>query len=150
GRVNAAVTKSSRHCSSAGRLMVRAFGKTVAATCRPIRARILPMVILLFARTGVGPGRDGELTMAHVDFVLAVVAVGDIAAGRAWYTTPFGREPNNPMPNLVEWQVTDGGWVQVTEDPVRAGKGMLNPDRPAAGPGTSEARDAIQTGLDRA
>ena len=65
--------------------------------------------------------------MAHVDFVLAVVAVSDIEAGRAWYTKLFGREPdNNPMPNLVEWQVTDGGWVQLTEDPMRAGNGMLN------------------------
>lgn len=65
--------------------------------------------------------------MAHVDFVLAVVAVSDLEEGRAWYTKLFGREPdNNPMPNLVEWQVTDGGWVQVTEDPVRAGHGMLN------------------------
>ena len=65
--------------------------------------------------------------MAHVDFVLAVVAVSDIEVGRAWYTRLFGREPdNNPMPNLIEWQVTDGGWVQVTEDPLRAGSGMLN------------------------
>ncbi|WP_197040122.1 VOC family protein [Mycobacterium sp. URHB0044] len=65
--------------------------------------------------------------MVHVDFVLAVVAVSDIEAGRAWYTKLFGRGPdNNPMPNLVEWQVTDGGWLQVTEDPVRAGNGMLN------------------------
>jgi catechol 2,3-dioxygenase-like lactoylglutathione lyase family enzyme len=65
--------------------------------------------------------------MRNVDFVLAVVAVSDIEAGRAWYTAVFGREPdNNPMPNLAEWQVTDGAWVQVTEDPVRAGKGMLN------------------------
>jgi catechol 2,3-dioxygenase-like lactoylglutathione lyase family enzyme len=65
--------------------------------------------------------------MAHVDFVLAVVAVRDIEAGRAWYTTLLGREPDNtPMPNLIEWRVTDGGWVQVTEDPLRAGNGMLN------------------------
>ena len=65
--------------------------------------------------------------MAHVDHVLAVVAVSDIAVGRSWYTSLFGREPdNNPMPNLVEWQVTDGGWVQVTEDSRRAGHGMLN------------------------
>lgn len=65
--------------------------------------------------------------MAHFDHVLAVIAVRDIAAGRAWYSRLFGREPdNNPMPNLVEWQVTDGGWVQVTEDSVRAGHGMLN------------------------
>lgn len=65
--------------------------------------------------------------MAHVDFVLAVVAVSDIEIGRSWYTKLFGREPdNNPMPNLVEWRVTEGGWVQVTEDPIRAGNGMLN------------------------
>jgi glyoxylase I family protein len=49
--------------------------------------------------------------MAHVDYVLAVVAMSDITAGRAWYTSLFGREPDNsPMSNLVELQVTDGGW----------------------------------------
>jgi catechol 2,3-dioxygenase-like lactoylglutathione lyase family enzyme len=65
--------------------------------------------------------------MAHVDYVLAVVAVRDIEAGKSWYTKLFGRAPdNNPMPNLIEWQVTDGAWVQVTEDPQRAGNGMLN------------------------
>lgn len=65
--------------------------------------------------------------MAHVDYVLAVVAVRDLTASRSWYTKLFGREPdNNPMPNLIEWQVTAGGWVQVTEDPQRAGYGLLN------------------------
>ncbi|HEY9291797.1 MAG TPA: VOC family protein [Microlunatus sp.] len=65
--------------------------------------------------------------MAHVEHVLAVVAVSDIEAGRTWYSRLFGREPdNNPMQNLVEWQVVDGGWVQVTEDPQRAGDSMLN------------------------
>ena len=65
--------------------------------------------------------------MAHVEHVLAVVAVSDIQAGRNWYSKLFGREPdNNPMPNLVEWQVVDGGWVQVTEDRARAGHSLLN------------------------
>lgn len=65
--------------------------------------------------------------MAHVEHVLAVVAVSDIEAGRTWYSKLFGREPdNNPMTSLVEWQVVDGGWVQVTEDPARAGNSMLN------------------------
>jgi glyoxylase I family protein len=65
--------------------------------------------------------------VAQVDYVLAVVAVSDIEAGRSWYTKLFGRGPdNNPMSNLIEWQVTDGGWVQVTEDRLRAGNGMLN------------------------
>jgi glyoxylase I family protein len=65
--------------------------------------------------------------MARVDYVLAVLAVSDIKEGQSWYTKLFGRGPdNNPMPNLIEWQVTDGGWVQVTEDRQRAGNGMLN------------------------
>jgi glyoxylase I family protein len=65
--------------------------------------------------------------MASVDYVLAVVAVSDIEEGRSWYTKLFGRGPdNNPMSNLIEWQVTGGGWVQVTEDARRAGNGMLN------------------------
>jgi predicted enzyme related to lactoylglutathione lyase len=65
--------------------------------------------------------------MAHVEHVLAVVAVSDIEAGKKWYSKLFGRDPdNNPMPNLVEWQVTNGGWVQVTEDSRRAGSGLLN------------------------
>ena len=80
--------------------------------------------------------------MAHVDHVLAVVAVSDIAAGRAWYTKLFGREPdNNPMSNLVEWQVTEGGWVQVTEDSVRAGGGMLNLAVSDLDEGTRELRE---------
>jgi glyoxylase I family protein len=65
--------------------------------------------------------------MAQVEHVLAVVAVRDIEAGRSWYSKLFGREPDNhPMANLVEWQVVDGGWVQVTEDPQRAGGSLLN------------------------
>lgn len=65
--------------------------------------------------------------MAHVEHVLAVVPVRVIETGRAWYSRLFGRAPdNNPMPNLVEWRVTDNGWVQVTEDASRAGHGLLN------------------------
>ena len=86
--------------------------------------------------------------MAHVDYVLAVVAVSDIEASRSWYTKLFGREPdNNPMPNLVEWQVTDSGWVQVTEDPRRAGNGMLNLAVSDVEEGAREVRElGIETG----
>jgi predicted enzyme related to lactoylglutathione lyase len=86
--------------------------------------------------------------MAHVEHVLAVVAVRDIAAGRSWYTKLFGREPdNNPMANLVEWKVTDGGWVQVTEDPVRAGNGMLNLAVSDIDDGARELREmGVETG----
>ena len=65
--------------------------------------------------------------MVHVEHVLSVVAVSDITTANAWYSTLFGRHADNsPMPNLLEWRVTDSGWVQVTEDQRRAGDSMLN------------------------
>lgn len=62
-----------------------------------------------------------------IDHVLAVVPVADMAASREWYGRLLGREPdNNPMPILVEWRVTDAGWLQVTVDETRAGTGLVN------------------------
>lgn len=62
-----------------------------------------------------------------VEHVLAVVPVSDLPASRGWYARLFGREPDNdPMPTLAEWQLAPGGWVQVTEDVERAGRGLLN------------------------
>jgi glyoxylase I family protein len=62
-----------------------------------------------------------------IDHVLAVVPVADIERADAWYEALFGRPADNrPMPTLVEWQVTDAGWVQVTVDPGRAGSAQLN------------------------
>ncbi|KRE27652.1 glyoxalase [Mycobacterium sp. Soil538] len=62
-----------------------------------------------------------------INHLLAVVPVSDIATGRQWYASLFGRpEDNNPMPSLVEWQVLPGGWVQVFHDEARAGSGLLN------------------------
>lgn len=62
-----------------------------------------------------------------IDHVLAVVPVSDIDSARAWYERLFGRAPDNrPMDGLVEWQVTDSGWVQVTLDAGRAGTALLN------------------------
>lgn len=86
--------------------------------------------------------------MAHVDHLLAVVAVSDIEQGRAWYSKLFGREPdNNPMDNLVEWQVTGGGWLQVTEDATRAGSGLLNLAVSDLDEGVREVRElGVQTG----
>ena len=52
-----------------------------------------------------------------IEHVLAVVPVTDVQRSRTWYETLFGRAAdNNPMPNLVEWQVVPGGWVQVFAD----------------------------------
>lgn len=62
-----------------------------------------------------------------IDHLLAVVPVSDIAASNCWYEALFGRPAdNNPMPELVEWQVLDGGWVQVFVDEERAGSGLVN------------------------
>ena len=63
-----------------------------------------------------------------IDHVLAVVPVADFDAAHAWYERLFGRPADNlPMAGqLVEWRVTDSGWVQVTRDPERAGSALLN------------------------
>jgi glyoxylase I family protein len=62
-----------------------------------------------------------------IDHVLAVVPVTDLATSRPWYESLFGRSAdNNPMPNLAEWQVVPGGWVQVFIDTGRAGSTLLN------------------------
>ena len=62
-----------------------------------------------------------------IDHVLAVVPVADFEAARAWYERLFGRPADNlPMGGLVEWQLTDSGWVQLTRDADRAGSALLN------------------------
>ena len=61
-----------------------------------------------------------------IEHVLAVVPVSDVQRAEAWYRALFGRPPDNrPMPNVVEWQVVDRGWVQVYADTERAGSGLL-------------------------
>jgi glyoxylase I family protein len=62
-----------------------------------------------------------------IDHVLAVVPVADIDTARDWYERLLGRTPDNhPMEGLAEWRVTDTGWLQVWEDPDRAGTALLN------------------------
>jgi glyoxylase I family protein len=62
-----------------------------------------------------------------IEHVLAVVPVADVEKSRRWYETLFGRAAdNNPMPNLVEWQVVPGGWVQVFTDHQHAGSTVVN------------------------
>ena len=51
------------------------------------------------------------------------------------------------MPNLVEWRVTGNGWVQVTEDPERAGSALLNLAISDLDEGIHEVREmGIETG----
>jgi hypothetical protein len=63
-----------------------------------------------------------------IEHVLAVVPVSDFDAAHQWYVRLFGRPADNlPMEGrLVEWRVTDNGWVQVTADRERAGSALVN------------------------
>jgi glyoxylase I family protein len=62
-----------------------------------------------------------------IDQVLAVVPVSDLDTARPWYELLVGRsEDNHPMETLVEWRITDTGWIQVFQDPERAGSTLLN------------------------
>ncbi len=62
-----------------------------------------------------------------IDHLLAVVAVSDLQSSRDWYSSLFGRQPDNdPMPTLTEWQVVPQGWLQVFHDPERAGSSLFN------------------------
>ena len=64
------------------------------------------------------------MTVRHL---LAVVAVSDLDVARPWYSALVGRAPtNSPMATLVEWRVTDTGWLQVFVDTERAGRSFVN------------------------
>ena len=58
--------------------------------------------------------------------VMAALAVSDIAAASAWYTKLLGLGPTEaPMPGLLEWEFPGGGWLQLFENPDRAGSGAV-------------------------
>ena len=63
-----------------------------------------------------------------IEHILAAVPVANFDVARAWYERLFGRPADNlPMEGtLVEWRVTETGWVQVTADADRAGSALLN------------------------
>jgi catechol 2,3-dioxygenase-like lactoylglutathione lyase family enzyme len=62
-----------------------------------------------------------------IQHLLAAVAVTDLDRSRDWYEKLLGRAPDNePMPNLVEWQVLEGAWVQVFIEAEHAGSSMVN------------------------
>ncbi len=60
--------------------------------------------------------------------LLAEMEVTDFDVAHAWYERLLGRPADNlPMEGqLVEWRVTETGWVQVTRDAARAGSAQLN------------------------
>jgi predicted enzyme related to lactoylglutathione lyase len=55
--------------------------------------------------------------------IAAVIAARDFASALSWYRRLIGREPDlEPIDNVAEWQITATGWLQVVEDPERAGR----------------------------
>jgi predicted enzyme related to lactoylglutathione lyase len=54
---------------------------------------------------------------------LASLAVRDLSAASAWYEKLLGRPGTNPMPEVLEWQLQEGGGLQVYSAPERAGQG---------------------------
>ena len=60
-----------------------------------------------------------------IENVLASVAVKDIKAAAAWYEKLLGRPGEMPMPDLAEWKLPRGGWLQVYQLPERAGHGSF-------------------------
>ncbi|WP_367125972.1 VOC family protein [Streptomyces phytohabitans] len=63
--------------------------------------------------------------------VLMVAPVRDVETAVTWYERLLGRPADSrPMPSLADWHLTAGGWLQVFEDPDRAGSTYLNLEVP--------------------
>ena len=57
---------------------------------------------------------------------LAGIAVKDLAAALPWYERLLDRSPDaRPMSEVAEWKFDGGGWIQVFEDPQRAGRSSV-------------------------
>ncbi|MFD7434759.1 VOC family protein [Streptomyces sp. NPDC059861] len=78
--------------------------------------------------------------------VYAVIPVADFEAARAWYERLWGRPADrDPMSGLAEWEVIDGGAIQLLLEPDRAGSAMLTL---AVEDVADEVRLAAERGLD--
>lgn len=59
-----------------------------------------------------------------IDNALASVAVRDLSSATGWYAKLLGRPADSqPMPEVAEWKFKRGGWLQVYQQPERAGAG---------------------------
>ena len=57
---------------------------------------------------------------------IASVAVKNLGAASAWYEKILGRPADSrPMPEVAEWKFDRGGWLQIYEQPSRAGSGSF-------------------------
>lgn len=58
--------------------------------------------------------------------IAAVVATSDYAAARSWYSRVVGREPDlEPVDGVAEWQIATNAWLQLVDEPARAGKSAV-------------------------
>jgi predicted enzyme related to lactoylglutathione lyase len=61
-----------------------------------------------------------------VTAAFAGIAVTDFTPMVAWYERLLGREPDMyPHETEAAWQLTEGGWLYVVENPERTGSGLL-------------------------
>jgi catechol 2,3-dioxygenase-like lactoylglutathione lyase family enzyme len=61
-----------------------------------------------------------------VNDICAVIATSDYARSRSWYSRVIGREPDlEPVQGVAEWQMTNTAWLQLIDDPDRAGKSAV-------------------------
>jgi hypothetical protein len=61
-----------------------------------------------------------------IHFLFSGIAVADYNSSLTWYTRFFGRSPDTIVAeNEAMWQVTDGGYIYIVGDTIRAGKSLL-------------------------
>jgi predicted enzyme related to lactoylglutathione lyase len=61
-----------------------------------------------------------------IDNALASVAVSNLHSTVQWYEKLFRRPADSmPMPEVAEWKFAGGGWLQVYQNPERAGTGSV-------------------------
>ena len=57
---------------------------------------------------------------------IASLAVSDLPASSLWYARLLGiPAASRPMPEVAEWQFGRGGWLQLYQQPDRAGGGSV-------------------------
>lgn len=55
---------------------------------------------------------------------IASLAVRDLHAASAWYASLLDKQADSrPMPGVAEWKFDRGGWLQLYQQPERAGGG---------------------------
>lgn len=57
---------------------------------------------------------------------LSTVAARDLEEAKKFYSNLFGRGPDlEPMPTLAQWDIDNGGGVQVVQQPESSGSSMV-------------------------